>query len=92
MKLNPFTKEDWYGWAGCESAQPLIAYGQVEDYDSVWIVDDNMVCLHIDHGKEQCAVFSVTLPNRLLAAQMVGNTPDRISFDSVFKYNMERVI
>lgn len=43
-EMKPFTKEDWYAYAGCESKDPMIGY-----YDAFVIVLDGDL-LNVCHG------------------------------------------
>ncbi len=54
MQLTPFTKTDWYGYAGCESFPfgnpPLIGHITVDGADTDIIVDANGVALVVFNG------------------------------------------
>jgi hypothetical protein len=44
--MRPFTKEDWYGFSGCESKEPMI--GELEDFSIVL----DAATLNICHGED----------------------------------------
>ena len=46
-EFHPFTKADWYAWAGCESENPLIC--ETENYAIV--IDNNTINMLI-YGDE----------------------------------------
>ena len=41
LKFRDFTKEDWYGFAGCESETPQIA----EDDNYTYVLDGSSLCV-----------------------------------------------
>ena len=44
-EFKPFTKSDWYGWAGCETKDPLIGYNG----DITIILDGEIIGFHYYH-------------------------------------------
>jgi len=61
MHLRPFTKDDWDGFAGCDSKYPftcdnVIVLDVVDGHDRLWtgllVVDNNIVQIHLYRGDD----------------------------------------
>lgn len=62
MELRHFDKEDWYAYAGCESADPLIAHHK----EFTLVVDDTYVEVYLPEAGSKDAKL-------LLAVRLTGN-------------------
>lgn len=48
-QLRPFTKEDWWGFAGCESDSPEIAYTDA----GVFVLDGDMINVNLERLEDE---------------------------------------
>lgn len=72
VEFRPFTKTDWYGFAGCESAEPMIG----ERVDLVWVLDGSELGVYDADGNY---LFGATL--RAAHAEVPAPNEDIPAFD-----------
>lgn len=93
MKLSPFTKADWDGFAGAEGDHPLIGY--FDNPSAVVLLDDRSIQVILyeeDHPEVPEIIWDYPHKSRILAERIVaGMDASELTDDNLRALGFERL-